>query len=197
MINVVLPFLAYLMGSVSTAILVARLSGLKDPREVGSGNPGATNILRYGGKKAAILTLAGDITKGVIPVVAAHLLNAESPVMAATMLAVFLGHLFPVFHGFKGGKGVATAAGALTALHPWVGLTLVAAWLGTALVTRYSSLSALLAAVTSPVAVWWFTGEPWRTGATAVMCAILLWRHRSNIRNLLAGKEPKIGKSKA
>jgi len=195
MIPYLLPVFAYLLGSISSAIVVAKLSGLQDPRQVGSGNPGATNILRYGGKKAAILTLAGDILKGVVPVVAAHLLKVEPILLGTVMLAAFLGHLFPVFHGFKGGKGVATAAGALVALNPWAGLGLIATWLASAFITRYSSLSAIIATLASPLFVWWFTREPWLVGATAVMGAILLWRHKSNIKKLLAGTEPKIGKS--
>lgn len=196
MLIVLLPLFAYLLGSVSSAIVIAKLFGLQDPRQVGSGNPGATNILRYGGKKAALLTLAGDILKGVIPVLAAHALEVESQVLGITMLAVFLGHVFPVFHGFKGGKGVATAAGALLALNPWVGLALVVTWLALAFGTRYSSLSAIVVTLVSPVYVWWFTREPWLIGATVAMGAILLWRHKSNIQKLCAGTEPKIGRSK-
>lgn len=192
--NWFLPVFAYLLGSVSSAIIVAKLFGLEDPRQVGSGNPGATNILRYGGKKAAILTLAGDVFKGVIPVVVAHAFKAEPLVLGLTMAGAFLGHVFPVYHGFKGGKGVATAAGALIALHPWVGLSLVATWLATAMLTRYSSLSAIVATLASPIYVWWFTREPALIGATAALGALLLWRHRSNIQKLLAGTEPRIGK---
>jgi len=195
MMNTLLPVLAYLLGSISSAIVVAKLFGLQDPRQVGSGNPGATNILRYGGKKAAILTLAGDILKGVIPVTIAHILKVEPMVLGIVMLAAFLGHLFPVFHGFKGGKGVATAAGALVALNPWTGLMLIVTWLASAFITRYSSLSAIIATFASPVYVWWFTREPWLVGATLAMGVLLLWRHKSNIRKLLAGTEPKIGKS--
>jgi glycerol-3-phosphate acyltransferase PlsY len=191
-----LPIFAYLLGSVSSAIVIARLFGLKDPRRVGSGNPGATNILRYGGKIPAALTLLGDILKGVVPVMLAHTLGAEPLVLGLTMLAAFLGHLFPVFHGFQGGKGVATAAGALIALNLWVGLLLVAIWLVIAFTTRYSSLSGIVATFAAPVLVWWFTREPWLIGAVAVMSAILLWRHSANIKKLLAGTEPKIGKSK-
>jgi len=191
-----LPLFAYLLGSVSSAIVVAKLFGLQDPRQVGSGNPGATNILRYGGKKAAILTLAGDVLKGVIPVAVAHVLQAAPLVLGLTMAGAFLGHVFPVYHGFKGGKGVATAAGALLALHPWVGLSLIATWLATAILTRYSSLSAIVATLASPFYVWQFTHEPVLIGATAALGAVLLWRHRSNIQKLLASTEPKIGKSK-
>ena len=189
-----LPVFAYLLGSVSSAIVIARLFGLKDPREVGSGNPGATNILRYGGKKAAILTLLGDVLKGAVPVLIAHLLGADSVILALTMLAAFLGHVFPVFHGFKGGKGVATAFGALAAMNGWVGLALVGSWLVMAVTTRYSSLSAITVSVLAPVYVWWFTREPALILATGIMALFLLWRHRSNIQKLLAGTETKIGR---
>jgi glycerol-3-phosphate acyltransferase PlsY len=189
-----LPVFAYLLGSVSSAIVIARLFGLKDPREVGSGNPGATNILRYGGKKAAILTLLGDVLKGAVPVLLAHALGADSAVLALTMLAAFLGHVFPVFHGFKGGKGVATAFGALVALNGWVGLALVASWLVMAVTTRYSSLSAITVSLLAPIYVWWFAREPALILATGVMALLLLWRHRSNIQKLFAGTETKIGR---
>ena len=189
-----LPVLAYLLGSVSSAIVIARLFGLKDPREVGSGNPGATNILRYGGKKAAALTLLGDVLKGVVPVLVAHALGVEAPVLALVMLAAFVGHVFPVFHGFKGGKGVATAFGALIALNLWVGLLLVASWMVVALVTRYSSLSAITVSVLAPFYVWWLTQSLVLIAATAVMSLLLLWRHRGNIRKLIAGTETKIGR---
>jgi len=189
-----LPGFAYLLGSVSSAIVIARLFGLKDPREVGSGNPGATNILRYGGKKAAILTLLGDVLKGAVPVLIAHLLGADSVILALTMLAALLGHVFPVFHGFKGGKGVATAFGALAAMNGWVGLALVGSWLVMAVITRYSSLSAITVSVLAPVYVWVFTRTPALILATGIMALFLLWRHRSNIQKLLAGTETKIGR---
>ncbi len=193
MVAYLLPVFAYLLGSVSSAIVIARLFGLKDPRKVGSGNPGATNILRYGGKKAAILTLLGDVLKGVIPVLLANVLGVASVILALTMLAAFLGHVFPVFHGFKGGKGVATAFGALAALNGWVGLALFVSWLVMAIATRYSSLSAITVALLAPVYVGWFTRDPALIIATAIMTLLLLWRHRSNIQKLLAGTETKIG----
>jgi acyl phosphate:glycerol-3-phosphate acyltransferase len=189
-----LPVLAYLLGSVSSAIVIARIFGLKDPREVGSGNPGATNILRYGGKKAAALTLLGDVLKGVVPVLVARALTVEPPVLALVMLAVFVGHVFPVFHGFKGGKGVATAFGALIALNLWVGLLLIASWMLMAFVTRYSSLSAITVSVLAPFYVWWLTQSGVLIAATAVMSLLLLWRHRGNIQKLIAGTETKIGR---
>jgi glycerol-3-phosphate acyltransferase PlsY len=188
-----LPLLAYLLGSVSSAVVIARIMGLRDPRDVGSGNPGATNILRYGGKAAAILTLAGDILKGVIAVLIARALTTDDVIIALTGFAAFLGHLFPVFFGFRGGKGVATALGVWLALSPWVGLLLIATWVVMAVLFRYSSLSALTAAVAAPLYVAWLApGMPY-LATMIVMSAILIFRHRSNIRNLLAGTETKIG----
>jgi glycerol-3-phosphate acyltransferase PlsY len=189
-----LPLLAYLLGSVSTAVVIARLMGLQDPRETGSKNPGATNILRYGGKAAAILTLAGDILKGVIAVLIARALTTDDVIIALTGFAAFLGHLFPVFFGFRGGKGVATALGVWLALSPWVGLLLIATWVVMAVLFRYSSLSALTASVAAPLYVAWLSpGMPY-LATMIVMSAILVFRHRSNIRNLLAGTETKIGR---
>ena len=194
MIAYLLPVLAYILGSVSSAIVVTRLFGLADPRQIGSGNPGATNVLRYGGKKAAILTLLGDILKGVLPVLIAHALDVPPIFLALTVLAAFLGHLFPVFHDFKGGKGVATAFGVLLALNGWVGLALVVSWLVMALTTRYSSLSAITVALLAPFYVWWFTQTLVFILVTIIMAVLLLWRHRANIENLLAGRETKIGR---
>lgn len=189
-----LPLLAYLLGSVSSAVVIARLMGLRDPRDVGSGNPGATNILRYGGKAAAILTLAGDILKGVIAVLIARALTTDDVVIVLSGFAAFLGHLFPVFFGFRGGKGVATALGVWLALSPWVGLLLLATWVLMAVLFRYSSLSALTASVAAPLYVAWLSpGMPYLATMMA-MSVILVFRHRSNIRNLLAGTETKIGR---
>lgn len=168
-----LLFLAagYLLGSLPFAVIVSRVFGLADPRSYGSGNPGATNVLRSGNKKAALFTLLGDALKGVAAVVLARSLNAPELVVALTGLAAFLGHLFPLFLKFKGGKGVATAAGVLLALDPVVGLAALGTWLAAAVVTRYSSLAALLAALTAPLAVglsgggggscWWWPSWPW------------------------------------
>lgn len=188
-----LPLLAYLLGSVSSAIVIARLMGLQDPREVGSRNPGATNILRYGGKGAAVLTLAGDVLKGAIPVLIARALTADAVIITLTGFAAFLGHLFPVFFSFRGGKGVATALGVWLALNPWVGLLLLATWVLMALLFRYSSLSALVATVAAPFYVAWLSpGVPY-LATMIVMSAILVFRHRANIRKLIAGTETKIG----
>ena len=190
----ILPLLAYLLGSVSSAVVIARLMGLQDPRDVGSRNPGATNILRYGGKTAAIMTLVGDILKGVIPVLIARALTTDAMILALTGFAAFLGHLLPVFFGFRGGKGVATALGVWLALNPWVGLLLLTTWILMAVMFRYSSLSALTASLAAPLYVAWLSpGMPYLV-TMIVMSAILVIRHRSNIRNLIAGTETKIGR---
>lgn len=194
MIDYLFVFAAYLMGSVSSAIVVSRALGLQDPRKVGSGNPGATNVLRHSGKKAAIITLAGDILKGALPLLAARAYGVEPMILAWVMLAAFLGHVFPVFHGFRGGKGVATAFGALSALNGWVGLALVVIWLLTVLAFRYSSLGALVAALAAPPLVGWLQGGTFFIVITLVMSVLLVWRHRSNVRNILAGTEDKLGR---
>ena len=191
-----LPVLAYLLGSVSSAVVIARLMGLPDPRSVGSKNPGATNVLRYGGRKAAILTLAGDVLKGVIPVLIAHAVTADAAIIALAGFGAFLGHLLPVFFGFRGGKGVATALGVWLAINPWVGLALLATWLVMAVLFRYSSLAALTASVTAPFYVAWLSPGPAYLAVMLAMSAILVFRHRSNIRNLIAGTETKIGAKK-
>lgn len=189
-----LPALAYLLGSVSTGVVVARLLGLQDPRETGSKNPGATNLLRYGGKAAAVLTLAGDILKGVIAILIARAVTGDAVILALVGLAVFIGHLWPVFFGFRGGKGVATALGVWLALSPWVGLALIATWVAMAFSFRYSSLSALTAAVIAPLYVYLLMPQPAYLVMMLAMSALLVFRHRANIRRLLAGTETKIGK---
>ncbi len=190
-----LPVLAYLVGSISFAIVVARIFRLEDPRRTGSRNPGATNILRYGGKAAAATTLAGDILKGAVAVLVARAFSGNDTIIALCMLAVFAGHLFPVFHGFKGGKGVATAFGAIAALDYRAGLALVGVWIVMALLFRYSSLAALTCAIVAPLLVGWLKPEAGHLYAiaTAAMSVVLIWRHSSNIRNLIAGEEGKIG----
>lgn len=186
----------YLLGSVSTAIITCKIMGLADPRTVGSNNPGATNVLREGGKKAAIITLLGDMLKGLIPVLIAVLLDMSNEVIAATGVAAFLGHLYPVYYGFKGGKGVATILGVLLGIHWLLGLGTIGIWLGMAFTFRYSSLSALVAASGSPVLAWFITQSQVITLCVVFMAVLLIWRHRSNIKNLLAGKEDKIGAKK-
>lgn len=191
-----LPVIAYLLGSLSSAIIIARMAGLKDPREVGSGNPGATNILRYGGKKLAALTLLGDMLKGVIPVVGARLITDDALILSLVAGGAFLGHLFPVFFGFKGGKGVATALGVFLGLSPLLAAAMMGTWLLMALVFRYSSLSALVAAAMAPVySLWLLPGTAYLV-MSAVIAALLFYRHRGNIQRLLRGEEDKIGSKK-
>jgi len=197
--NVLMPAVlvvaAYLLGSISSAIIVCRLMGLPDPRTQGSNNPGATNVLRIGGDKgktAAAITLLGDSLKGLIPMVAAHLLGATPAVLAAIGLAAFLGHLYPVFFGFRGGKGVATALGVQVGLYWPIGLSVAAIWLFVAKVLKISSLSALVSMTLAPLIVWLFWPEPKLIGMQLIITGILIWRHRSNIRNLIDGTEGRL-----
>jgi len=189
---------SYLLGSISFAVVVSRAFRLPDPHEYGSGNPGATNVLRTGNKAAALLTLVGDGVKGWLAVILAGMavtaLDAPGWVVAAAALAVFVGHLFPVFHGFAGGKGVSTAAGIVYALHWPLGLVLMATWLVMAMVFRISSLAALTAAAVMPVGGYYFFGNSPSTWVLVVIAALLFWRHRTNIRQLLEGKEKAIGR---
>ena len=188
---------AYLLGSISFAVLMSKAFSLPDPRTYGSQNPGATNVLRSGKKAAAALTLVGDAAKGTVAVVMAQLYAPENyTLIAAVALAVFLGHLFPIFLRFKGGKGVATALGVLLALNVWLGLACLATWLLVALVFRQSSLAALLAAVLTPLYAFLLTLPREFLLVATVLSLLLIWRHKSNIQNLLAGKEGKIGSKK-
>ena len=190
-----LILIAYLIGSISSAILVCNLMGLPDPRSEGSGNPGATNVLRVGGKKAAAITLIGDMLKGLLPVLAASLLNVAPLTLALTGLAAFLGHLYPVFFGFRGGKGVATMLGVLFGFHGLVGAATAGTWLVIAKGFKISSLAALIATLLAPLYVWLIIGPSMELIATtAVMTVILFWRHRTNIQRLLSGEESLIGK---
>jgi len=193
LLDAILILSGYLTGSISAAIITCKLMGLPDPRSTGSKNPGATNVLRLGGKKAAIITLAGDLIKGLVPVLVAHLLGASEAVLALTGLAAFLGHLYPVFFGFKGGKGVATALGVYLGLSWQAGLVFVATWLIIAAITRISSLSALIATLAIPVFFYTQVGAPWMSAATIIMAILIYWRHRSNIRNMLNSTEKRIG----
>jgi glycerol-3-phosphate acyltransferase PlsY len=189
--------LAYLLGSLSFAVIVSKAMRLDDPRSYGSGNPGATNVLRSGNKTAAVLTLLLDALKGVAAVLLARALSARfgfgETVIALAGLAAFLGHLYPVFFRFQGGKGVATAAGVLLALNVWVGLASLATWLVIAFATRYSSLAAMLTALLAPIYTFFLIGDLQVVVLVAVMSVLLVWRHRSNIAKLLNGAESKLG----
>ena len=194
MLYLITPLAAYLLGSVSSAILISRLLGLPDPRTEGSRNPGATNVLRLGSKSGAVLTLAGDIAKGVLPELAARWILDEPVLLTLAALGAFLGHLFPVYFRFEGGKGVATALGVLAAIDWQLALILIATWLVVAAVFRYSSLAALVTAAAAPIYLFWLTGEPVFVALGVVLAALLFFRHSENIRRLLCGNESKIGK---
>ncbi|MDO9425063.1 MAG: glycerol-3-phosphate 1-O-acyltransferase PlsY [Methylobacter sp.] len=180
---------AYLIGSISSAIIICRLMGLPDPREQGSGNPGATNVMRIGGKKAAAITLLGDMLKGLIPVYAANVLGLPVELIAATGLAAFMGHLYPVFFGFKGGKGVATSVGVLLGFSWALGFAFMATWFLIYKLGKISSLSALVASILSPIFAWFIAGNEAIVAASLIMTVFLLWRHKGNIQRLLAGEE--------
>jgi glycerol-3-phosphate acyltransferase PlsY len=181
--------IAYLIGSISSAIIICRLMGLPDPREQGSGNPGATNVMRIGGKKAAGITLLGDLLKGFIPVYIANILGGSTLLLACIGLAAFIGHLYPVFFKFKGGKGVATSIGVLLGFSWLLGLSFIATWLLIYKIGKVSSASALCASVLSPIFAWFIVGDASVVGASIIMMLFLLWRHQSNIKRLLAGEE--------
>jgi acyl phosphate:glycerol-3-phosphate acyltransferase len=193
--------IAYLIGSVSFAVVVSKCMRLPDPHSYGSGNPGATNVLRTGNKRAAVLTLLGDALKGFVAVVLARMILGEeslssslnSWILCGVVVAVFLGHLFPIFHGFKGGKGVATACGILFGINWILGLATLATWIIVAKFMRYSSLAALAAAVFGPIYFVFLFGFHPMGIALLIVCALLIWRHRSNIHNLMNGKESRIG----
>lgn len=195
-VDIVLITFAYLLGSLSTAIIVSKLGHIPDPRTQGSGNPGATNMLRLGGKKAAALTLLGDMLKGLVAISLASMLTADHTTLALVGMAAFLGHLYPVFFGFRGGKGVATALGVLMGVSWMVGLGAIVTWLFMAKVFRYSSLAALTAAVLSPLYLWLAQPSPALLAMSLLMSALLLWRHRSNIQRLLSGQEDQIARKK-
>lgn len=186
----------YLVGSVSTAIITCKLMGLEDPRSVGSNNPGATNVLRHGGKMAAIITLIGDMLKGLVPVIAVTMIEPAAGAIALTGLGAFLGHVFPVYYGFKGGKGVATFYGVLLGFSWMAGIAALLVWLLTAFVSKLSSLSALVSALSAPFILWYSSHSPELTVILGLMTALLFWRHRSNVRNIIDGKEHKIGVKK-
>jgi glycerol-3-phosphate acyltransferase PlsY len=189
---------AYLIGSVSFAVIVSRAFGLPDPHGYGSGNPGATNVLRTGHRLAALLTLLGDGAKGFVAVFVARalvpMLGAPEVAVAAAALAVFIGHIYPVFHRFAGGKGVSTAAGIVLALHWPLGVALFAVWLVMAFGFRISSLAALTTAVLLPVGLFYLRGPGPEAAVGVVIALLLFWRHRTNIRQLISGRERTIGR---
>ena len=196
--------LAYLIGSISFAVVVSKCMRLPDPHTYGSGNPGATNVLRTGNKLAAVLTLIGDALKGYLAVMWVRILLGDesltstlnSWLLCGVVVAVFLGHLFPIFHGFKGGKGVATACGILFGINWILGLATLGTWIIVAVFMRYSSLAALAAAVFGPIYFVVLFGFQPMGIALLVVCFLLIWRHRSNIHNLMNGKESRIGSKK-
>ncbi|OYY17217.1 MAG: glycerol-3-phosphate acyltransferase [Polynucleobacter sp. 24-46-87] len=196
--------IAYLIGSISFAVVVSKCMRLPDPHSYGSGNPGATNVLRTGNKLAAVLTLIGDALKGYLAVMLARVLLGDesltstlnSWLLCAVVIAVFLGHLFPIFHGFKGGKGVATACGILFGINWILGLATLSTWIIVAMFMRYSSLAALAAAIFGPIYFVFLFGFQPMGIALLVVCLLLIWRHRSNIHNLMNGKESRIGSKK-
>ncbi len=187
------PLLGYLIGSISTAIIVCKLMRLEDPRTQGSGNPGATNVLRVGGKVPAAITLIGDAAKGFVPVFAAQALAIDPLYVGLTALAAVLGHLFPVFFQFKGGKGVATGFGAIFGIYWLVGLLTVASWLAVSLAFRYSSLAALVSLALLPLYLWITTRSMALVVCGLAIAVLVFWRHKANISRLIKGTEPKIG----
>ncbi len=194
-VALLLLLLAYLLGSLSSAVLVCRLFGLPDPRTTGSGNPGATNVLRLGGKKAAAMTLVGDMLKGLLPTVIAQFASLPLAWVAAIGVASVVGHIFPVFFGFRGGKGVATGLGTLLGTHWVTGLLAIAIWLATCLVFRISSLAALVTFAAVPL-LFILSGRTTTAIVLAIMSVLLFWRHRDNIKRLMSGEEPRLGQRK-
>lgn len=184
---------AYLVGSLSSAVVLCKLAGLPDPRTQGSGNPGATNVLRFGGKKLAITVLIIDVLKGVIPVLIGRLAGLELALLALIALFAFLGHLYPIFFQFKGGKGVATALGAFSALSPLLALAALVTWLLVFVISKISSLSAIIAAIAAPIFSLWLLDSAFARGMVLLITVLLLMRHASNIRRLIAGDEKKSG----
>lgn len=195
LIGAALTLLAYIMGSVSTAIIVCRVLGYPDPRGEGSGNPGTTNVLRIAGKGPAALTLLGDVAKGIIPVVVSRWLQVSEWILATVTLGAFIGHLFPIFFKFEGGKGVATAFGAVTTLSWQIGVSVMATWLVVALITRYSSLAAIIGWALAPIFAYFIA--PNYVLLLISLSGLLVFRHKENIRKLIAGNERKIGQKSA
>ena len=185
--------IAYLIGSIASAILVSKWLQLPDPRSIGSGNPGATNVLRTGNKTAAALTLLGDLLKGLLPVLAGRWLQFEMFALCCIGLAAIIGHMYPVYYRFRGGKGVATTLGALFGISWPLAVAWLVIWLSVAKITRYSSLAALLATVCLPLLSWWLAYPVAILGFTIAITILVFWRHRKNIKNLMYGEESRIG----
>mgnify|MGYP002818598423 CR=1 FL=1 len=189
-----LLLISYIFGSISSAIIICKVMGIPDPRYNGSNNPGATNVKRLGGNKAAIFVLIGDISKGLFPVLIAIWFKVSDIILAGVCLSVFIGHLYPIFFKFSGGKGVATAIGVLFGLHVIIGLIIAALWIIIAKVTKISSLSAIISMTFSPIALWLIRPSIELVIMQIIVSLMLIWRHKENISNLMMGKESKIKK---
>lgn len=192
LIIIIAALIAYLFGSLSSAIIVCKMMGFPDPRTQGSKNPGATNVLRFGGKKAAVITLLGDMLKGLIPILIAKWIGIEPLGVAVVAFAALLGHLYPIFFRFEGGKGVATFLGVMLALSWPTGLLWIITWLIIIIAFRYVSLSSLVASVLAPFYIWYFTEERAYAISLALISILIVYRHRSNITKLIAGTENKL-----
>lgn len=193
MLTYILCILAtYILGSLSSAIIVCKLWGLPDPRSLGSNNPGATNVLRIGGKLPAIITLLGDGSKGFIPTLVVNMLGMPNWVIGGVMLAALCGHIWPIFFEFKGGKGVATGMGAFLGLSLPLGIILITIWASVIVITKISSLGAIVAIILAPILAWFFTSDLVLTSVIVLMSILLLYRHKSNISRLIIGREAKI-----
>lgn len=195
-LNLALLIFAYLLGSFSSAVVVCKVMGLSDPRQGGSNNPGTTNVLRLHGKPAAIITLAGDLLKGLLPVLIGKMLGAPDWVIAGVGLAAFLGHLYPIFFGFEGGKGIATFIGVIFGTAWQIGVAFLMMWVLMALLFRFSSLAALSASLVSLLAVSYFMPLPYYLICNIIMVVLIYWRHKENIQKLIAGNENKFGQKK-
>ncbi|MFN3016729.1 glycerol-3-phosphate 1-O-acyltransferase PlsY [Vibrio coralliilyticus] len=190
----VMIIFAYLLGSISSAVLICRVLRLSDPRRVGSHNPGATNVLRIGGKKAAAAVLLCDMLKGTIPVWGGYFLNIDPIILGVIAIAACLGHMYPIFFHFKGGKGVATALGAIAPIGLDLTAMIIATWLLVVLIFRYSSLAAIVTVLLAPLYTWMI--KPQYTLPVAMLCCLIVFRHHQNIRRLFEGTEPKVGEKK-
>ena len=193
-VTVLMIIAAYLAGSISSAILVCKIRGLPDPRTSGSGNPGATNVLRIGGVSSAVLVLFFDMLKGAAPSYLGYKMGLDAASLGFIAVSACLGHILPIFFGFKGGKGVATALGVFLAINPFIALSLALTWLSIAIIFRFSSLAAIISSVSAPLWAWWFDSSDVYILLAFALAIILVWRHSENIKRLIAGTESKIGK---